>query len=417
MTDLQRARAAHRPLSGLALGAMVLLLGLPAAAQDDASGGPRLDVTLGLTLSNNDNPDLLPADFADPQTTANLSLGFALTTETARSKFSFSGAGDLRISADTAGTGAGTGTLVNPALGLSWDYGVKNSSLAFSANHSDTDLSTQSATASDFGAGNRISNSVTGALALGTQAPLGATLSMKAEQTDYRDADAALVGRRSASVGLDLRADVFEVWQANLGISGTAFQSDGAARRDTRAATLGLSYQRTRSTSGISFGLTDTPEGRRQSLSLDHQLELPSGDLSFSLSGARGVSGADNLTGALRWSQTYASGTLALDLSRALVSSDTSDDETLETTAGLQWSQEVTPTGALLLGLSYADEAPTSGSGATTTSQIAATWSQQIGQDWALDLGVTHALRETSSFSGQSNLISLGISRDFSLRF
>jgi len=34
-----------------------------------------------------------------------------------------------------------------------------------------------------------------------------------------------------------------------------------------------------------------------------------------------------------------------------------------------------------------------------------------------MSFGLTHARRDTGSFDGQSNLISLGLSRDFSLRF
>ena len=418
MTDLRNLRSLRRPLTGAVLAAITTLpalAALPALAQDDSAGlaGPRLDFTLGFNLSRNDNPDLFPAAFADPETTASLSLGFALITETALSRLGFSGGGALRFSND----GGTSGALVNPSLGLAWDYGVENTSLSFSVLHSDTDLATQSATAADFGPGHRLTDSIMTELALGKVAPFGATLRAEAEQTDYRNADPSLTDRKSARLGLDLRADVFEVWQLTLGLGASAFQTVGGVRRDSYDATAGVTYLRARSTTGLSFGLTDTPEGRRQSLSLDHQLDLPSGSLSFGIAGARGVTGADNLTGSFGWTQDYARGTLALDLSRALVASTTSDAETLESLASLQWTQEVTRTGSLLLGLSYADEAPTSGAAATTTAQIAGTWTEEIGQDWVMVFGLTHARRDTGSFDGQSNLISLGLSRDFSLRF
>lgn len=393
----------HRTLTGAAAALLTASMGL-------AQEGPRLDYSLGLTLTANDNPDLLPSPPANPDLSADLSLGFALISETALSSLSFSGSGSLALAGD--GT---TGALIDPVLGLDWTYGTQNAGLSFSADHADSDLSADPA-AADFGPGNRVTDSLSGEIALGLAAPFGATLSASAERTRYRDADPAFVNRRSADLGLDLRADFFQVWQANLGLSAGAFQTEGDARRDSFGATLGLTYLRPTSTWGLDIGLNDGPDGSRQSLSFSHSADLPAGSLTASLGAARGLSGQTDLTGAFGWAQEYAKGRLALDLSRALVSSDLTDAETLESTAALNWSQEVTARGALSLGLSYVDEAPSSGA-STTTAQVFVGWSQDLGQDWALDLDLTHSLRESSGISAQSNVISLGLSRDFSLRF
>ena len=392
----------------LGVGALTAAL-LPLRAE-----GVELHYGLGLRVETESNAALAPVSAGNSQSAA-LRLSFGLISETALSRLDISASGNLQAANGPDNLHNG---LVDPAVRLSYDRAVATADFSFSANAIKTDLADTDVTDFDTGAGTRQTNSVSTGLNWGNSAPLGFGLSASLEDVQYDSANPGLYDRRTARLGASLRADLSQVLQLTLAANASRFDPAVGPSRDTTGLQLGLNLTQPRGVFGVTLGLDDTPDGQRQRLGFTHQLELPQSTLSYTIGATR--SSSDNLymTGALSYQHALPQGNLRLDLNRAVTSSDTTDAETLQTSAALNWQQDITPTGSLTVGLSWAEAVETANDLATTNTRLSATWRQALGQDWALDLGYTHRMRDKDGIGrGQSNLMFLELRRDFSVRY
>ena len=376
--------------------------------------GVELSYGIGLRLQSESNADLAPIS-AGATNSAALTLSFGLVSETAQSRLAISARGNIE-----AATGPNTPStgLVDPSVEISYDRGLANADLSLSASHSTTDVANGDVTNFDTGTGTQQTNRLSAALNWGKTDPLGFGLSASLSDTSYQDASPTLFDRRTAQLGANLRADLSQVLQFTLAASLDRFDPDTGATRTTRSLDAGLNLARPRGTLSLTLGLDDTPNGQRQRFTFGNQLELANAAVTYSLGSTRGASGKSYLTGALNYKHDLPKGAFNLDLARAVSSSDTTDAETLQTSAGLNWTQDMTPTASLVLGLSWAEQTDTATDLSTTNTQLSATWRQAFGQDWAMDLGYTHRLRNSDSLGkGDSDLFFLSLRRDFSVRY
>lgn len=391
------------------LGAVTLTAAMPLRAE-----GVELHYGLGLRLETESNVALDPVSAGNSQSAA-LTLSFGLISETALSRLDISASGNLQAANGPDNPHNG---LVDPAVRLSYDRAVATADFNFSASAIKTNLADSDVTNFDTGAGTRQTNAVSTALNWGNSAPLGFGLSASLEDVQYDSADPRLYDRRTEQLGASLRADLSQVLELTLAANASRFEPATGARRDTTGLQLGLNLAQPHGMFGATLGLDDTPDGQRQRLDFTHQLELPQSALSYTLGATHSINDNFYMTGALNYQHALPKGNLNLDLNRAVTSSDTTDTETLQTSAALNWHQDVTATGSLTLGLSWAESVETASDLATTNTRLSATWRQALGQDWALDLGYTHRLRDEDGIGrGQSNLMFLELRRDVSVRY
>ena len=388
---------------------VVMLTAAPLRAE-----GVELHYGLGLRVETESNAALAPVSTGNSQSAA-LALSFGLTSETALSRLDISASGNLQAANGPDHLHNG---LVDPTVRLSYDRAVATADFNVSANAIKADLADTDVTNFDTGSGTRQTNSVSTALNWGNRAPLGFGLSASLEDVQYDSANPELYDRRTARLGASLRADLSQVLQLTLAANASRFDPATGASRDTTGLQLGLTLTQPRDAFGVTLGLDDTPDGQRQRLGFTHQLELPQSALSYTIGVTRSSNDNIYMTGALSYQHALPQGNLSLDLNRAVTSSDTTDAETLQTSAALNWQQDITPTGSLTVGLSWAEAVETASDLATTNTRLSATWRQALGQDWALDLGYTHRLRDKDGIGrGQSNLMFLELRRDFSVRY
>ncbi len=389
--------------------AALLVLPLPLWAE-----GVELHYGLGLRIESESNAALTPDSAGDSQSAA-LTLRFGLISETALSRLDISASGNLQAAHGPDHLRNG---LIDPAVRLRYDRAVASADFSFSANAIQSDLADTDVTNFDIGAGTRQSNEVSTALNWGKTAPLGFGVSAGLEDVQYDSANPGLYDRRTARLGASLRADLSQVLQLTLAANASRFDPAVGPNRDTTGLQLGLNLTQPRGVFGLTLGLDDTPDGQRQRLGFTHQLELPQSALSYTIGATRSSSDTIYMTGALSYQHALPQGNLGLDLNRAVTSSDTTDAETLQTSAALSWQQDVTPTGSLTVGLSWAEAVETASDLATSNTRLSATWRQALGQDWALDLGYTHRLRDKDGVGrGGSDLMFLELRRDVSVRY
>ena len=412
VTQNQLAKASAMAFGAIPLGVVTLaatLLPLSLRAE-----GLELHYGLGLRIEGESNAALTPVSAGNSQSAA-VTLSFGLISETALSKLDISASGKLRAANGPDNLANG---LADPAVSLRYDRAVASADFNFSANTIKADLANTDVTNFDAGTGTRQTNSLSTALNWGNDAPLGFGLSAGLEDVQYDSADPGLYDRRTERLGASLRADLSQVLQLTLAVNASRFDPAVGASRDTTGLQLGLNLTQPRGVFGVTLGLDDTPDGQRQRLGFTHQLELPQSALTYTLGASRSSNDHIYMTGALTYQHALPQGNLSLDLNRSVTSSDTTDAESLQTNAALNWQQDVTSTGSLTLGLAWAEAVETASNLTTSNTRMTATWRQSLAQDWALDLGYTHRLRDKDGIGrGQSNLLFLELRRDVSVKY
>jgi hypothetical protein len=384
---------------------------VPQSAAADAE----LHFSTGLRAMTDSNAGLDPASLGRSNSLG-LRLGMELVSETTISRFEFSASGTLRIA---SGADDGTEGFVSPNVALGYTRTAANADLSLSAGLTEADLNDDDVTTLTTGPGTRRTSTASGALNWGTSTPLGFGVTAGVTDIGYRDA-LGLIGNRRTRVGANVRADLSQVLTLTLGVNQSRFDPDDvSAVRDTRSLDAGLLLSRPRGTLGLTLGLDDTEDGRRERLTLRQQIELPEeAGLSYSVGVTKGVNDDTVLTASLAYQRGFALGKLDVDISRDVTNNDTTDAETLQNRARIGWQQEVTPTASLSVAIDWAQSTVTATDLATSNTRLSATWSQALAQDWALDLGYVHRIRDEDGVGkSDSDQFFLELRRDFSTRF
>lgn len=404
-----------------------LVLQAPLALQAEEAPPPRLALTLGVEARHRDNPDLVVSG-AQGETTTGLSFGLKSATVTRNQAFLMNFDGVL--------DGEG---LTRPSLGLDYRREGAGAELRFSlqSRQSPVDLSEPvtdetGATIGILAATGEVRQS-SGRLDLqtGKDGPLGFSLGLRAQATDYsattnpslhdsrsrgvslgvtaqgaagrfglvlaanasRTADAASTARDGRSVKLTWSREIGALSvSASLGDSLNKTRKSGSvtAQSDGLTASLGLEAGQPNGKAGLSFDLGRDAKGARQALRLTREMKLPTGEISAELGYEGRSGGPGTAVGRLAFALERPQGKLSFALSRQMVL-DEDDADTVQSSASLGWQQDLGP--AASLGLSWRLSA-VEGLGdadveALTRQSLTASYSHDLTQDWAVQAGVT----------------------------
>lgn len=377
-----------------------------------AEGGNGLTFDLAGVLTQDSNPDLTPQG-SPAQTTGALDLTFGLNRETDVSKLVLQGSLGLL---DTENP-----PLSDPVLTLAYDRLGANADFHVQGDLQQSDVASTS-DIDDFvtGHGLRRVTGLQAALNLDTSHPLGFGLTAGVSDISYHDHPSPdLIDSRTLDLGTSLRADLSPVLQGNLGVTFSRFSQDGQPDRDTTGYSAGVTLERPAGPLDLRLLVEDTPDGQRDGLGFDHQIDLPSaGELAYGLGVTRSVSGKTYLDGTLHYVRDLPRGTVRVDLSRDVTAGAEIDNETVQSRISLGVTHAVTATASLGVTVDWAEQRDTLTGLTNANTSLSATWSQDLSPDWALDLGYSHLVRDQDGIGrGQSDQVSLALRRSFSLRF
>ncbi len=408
-------RRQRRLVAGAALAA---LMPLGVIAQE--TGGLRLTFGVAFRAETTANLGLTtPGEGRTNQIGTNLSFG--LTDETRTDSLSLSASGFLRALDGPEGRKTG---LDAPRLDFAWRREGANAALDVSAFLREDDLDTLRGLAIDpeTGAVNVLTGEGTqrqtgGGIAytFGADGPWGLTLAAGLTDTTFRDAPAEVDNRRTRA-GADLRFMLDPATEATLGLSASTFEEDGEPTRDTLRLEAGVTRSLARGSLSAMLFTEKTEDGTRSGLTLGRSVELPSGQLSYSLGATRGATGEVNLTGALDWAQELPRGQISLGLRRSVASGE-GDAETLATSLNAGLSQNLSPLTSLTFGLNAAEAAEAATGTTTRTATLNATLTHALTEDWALDAGYSYRWRdEDTEGRANSDTVFLELRREFEWR-
>lgn len=416
---MRHPRMRHLPT---ALATALALHALAAAAQE---GGVRTVFGLSERLEASQNPALTVGG-GDSSLSSVTSLSFGLTSSTPINVLSLSLDGGLRLS-KTGSDSLVTG-IDGPQLAFGYDRTVANSSFSASLDYSDDRIETLRPL-SDFingngeievptnpddlvGTGTRRATGANVRLDLGTEAPLGVSLSAGFDKTDYSDvSDADLVD--SQNIALDATATLrfSETLSGNVSLRQTLFEAEDAAttRRVTQDLDFGISQEispRLSISAGAGLTVARTEEFGVETRSEDAtaragvNLALPNGGLAFDIA----LDSAE-----ISWQQTLPRGSIGAALSR----SPDADGSGSTSVLALNYSQSLSAVSGLNFGVSYSDFSDP-GENDVTRTDLTASYTHSLTPDWGLSVGANYSLRDEATIgAANSSTLFLSLSRDF----
>ncbi len=403
---------------------LAILTGVVLAAALGWQGGAahaavELTFGVGLRLASDSNPALVPASpTSSHRTTAALNLSFGLTSQTANSTLSIQATTGLE-----AARGAGSADvngLNNPGVTLAYAHEAGLAEVTLDAGLASVNLG-QAVAATEFqtGTGKRRTASLTAGLTWGKDAPFGAGLSAGVTDVSYLNTiTPGLLGSRTLQLGATAHTDLSPVLHLAFGLSDSRFLQDGRPTRDTPGVQASLTLDRKTGTLSASLTSDHAPQGQRSTLSLQDQMTLPAGALSFSLGATRSASAKTYATGALAYQQDLPEGAVTLGLNRSVQDNAYTNAETILSGASAGYSHAVNPRASLALALNWAEQRDTATDLAVTNTNLSATWTQDLTADWALDLGYTRYMRHQDLVGkGQSDSLFITLHRAFSVRY
>ncbi len=394
--------------------------------------GIQLRFGLGLRAEAQSNRTLDPVN-SDSSTELAADLSFGLLSETPQDRLALNLAGSLR-----ALDGEGAANLDNgfsePRVDLNYTRSAIDSRLSLNAEARKTDLGDRDSLFFDEttglftivnGTATLRRESFSAAYDWGLGGPFELGVVARFSRSEYSDGSATGIGgstlndneRRTLSASA--RLALTEALSLDTTLSYSAFEEDGTpGTRDTVALYNSLVLGRPGGNVSFSFGVTDTEEGQRYSANVGRSLEMPFGTLSGQLGATRGVDGDTSLTGGLSASYALPSGTVTANLSRSVSSGSEQDNEQVNTSLRLGYSQALTPVSNIGFAIDFADATVSSTGLGTTSGNFSATYTRDLTPDWDMDLGYRYRHRSQSTGpSAKSNEVFLNLRRDFLTRF
>jgi hypothetical protein len=427
---------------------------LPGQAQEDA-GGLVLSATVSPRLEWSDNLDFTADGEAGFR--ASTALSFALESTTRVQQFALSAGGALRYDDSTGEAG-----FEDPQLRLFWRRESRDSAVEASVLYREADVS--SLVAEDefdpdsliLDDGTRRTLSADVALEFGRESPFGGRLALSHDRTEYLDTtDPELVDTRTDGASLDLRFAIDPRISARAALGWTREDSDGDTDTETLRASAGaglevspvltvgadIGWSRIERTGlvtdtdeGLSLGLDATwtlangslsgsidsevgENGRRSEIRVSRALEMPRGQLTFSV-GASRTEGFDvePLLG-LDYVQELPRGVLTASLEQR---TDTDDDgeESLLTSLSLGYRQELTAVSSLGASASLRSvDVLAAGGDDASRIDLSLSYTHALTDEWGLTGGYTRALsRSDAEPDVSANTVFLGLERNFRWR-
>ena len=448
----------------LALTSTLALVTAPlstAVAQDGQGLRGTLSFSQGLSVSDNAN---LVASPSDTDITSQTGLTFGLTSETRTQQFSLS-VGTI-LEGDLGSNSAGDDfEFTSDTVDLNYTRLGATSRLTFGALYQRREIDDleyeldfdPDTLVIDGGSRERTRLSVGVETGIGT--PLNLKLDVASDQSTYTDTvDPDLTDTESVSVDALARFRLSPTLTARA-LAGTKDTKDDDAvqtNRDSRYlgfgiegdATASLSYSadviydRTETTTnapssstedGIGLTLAMTQErasgsiggtlssrvddsGRRTSASVTRSMELPTGDMSFSLGLVDQEGASIRPTVALSVSRDLPSGALSAQLSQTPRTDDGA--AYLNTTLSVNYAQTINDVSQWSAGLRYVDTNALGFSDDASRTTATLTYRRDLTEDWGLRTGYEHIIAESDGDPNRkSNTVFMSIERDFTFGF
>ena len=436
-------------------GTLPLLAAIPAAGQEPNPYG-RFTFSQEFRLS--DNPDLDVAS-SGSTLTARTGLGFEFGSETRVQTLRLSLGTDLE---GRFGDDAEDYDFVNDRARLTFAREGKNAGVDLSAQYNNTpldDIEIGDEIDPDFfviDGGRRERKSVSLGFDIGRVSRTSFEFDLRWTDTDYVGTlDPELVD--SETIDLDARAGFALTRSLNASVLAGLQETDeaGGVTRETSYVGLGLNgetrggftfsgdltYDRAetiggadpKSEDGVGFNLAFTKDrplgpysltlgsrideaGRRSSISLGRDMELPRGAFSWSV----GVTDYDDsdpgLTGKLSWSQETRDGVFSANLSRTQKPNDSAP--AADTRIGLSYKGDLTEVSRWGASLDYIAEDELNGNDDASRTSASVTYSRDLTRDWSLNTGYEYTRVDPATGQDRdSNAVFVNIQRDMTFGF
>ena len=455
--------------------AAVFLSGLtPAVGQNaptgsqPAPGGLTLTFGISSSLRVNDNFDLDPVS---PGTTTlfDNTLSFTLLKETPLDTFQLDLSGVLRLSDAPGSTDHFSAD--DPRVGLSYAHNGANNRIQADFDYRRVDLNFADPlrelgeildqTSLIIDDGRRENYGTQLFFETGLNDPIGFGIDLQNNDTNYSNTtDPGLFDRTTTQVDVFSRFTLSPVATGRLTFSQKEYDAEDAVQteRTTKSTFFDLSYlldPTTTLTSSIGYteveetdnvptvtvvegviggvGLTRnlangsagvnvatsiSETGRRNTISVNRALNLPSGSLSASLGAVRGENGDIDPIGSLAYTHNLPAGSITASVNRAVRTSSEGND-ILTTQASLDYLQTINALSSFVLGFDYVEIADAGGGTVTDTKspRIRAAYNYALTKDWNLSTGYIFRHRdETGIGSSDSSEVFLTLDRQFVIK-
>jgi hypothetical protein len=401
-------------------------------------------------------------------------LSFGLISETERQSLAFDVSGALTIQ-DTPTTDGTETTWGTPRFRLAYDLDGADSALGVNANYSVAFIDTLSFAdfinedgilelPEDFsslaGTGERTNYGLNATLALGQNAPLGFDLSAGVSGIDYTnvtdpnlfDYNRSFLGARAllrfspvltgsvglrystydasdneqtyrtrttGNIGLEYEISSRAALEASLGVTEVNTETLDQPTTNTTSPVGSLGYTYDMPNGGLTADFVasaDENGNERLNFVVGRNLELPDGNLSFTLGLTDPEFGDVAPIGSLNWERNLPAGQITAQISRK-VSSSNNDDTALTTLVAFGYDQNINDVSGFGLNFTYGESDATENTGQVTRTGISATYRHALTQDWNLNTGVNYRTRdEEGEGQASSPSIFLSIGRNFDFR-
>ena len=455
-----KRRALFTGLTGAALLSLPAVL-VPMAWAQDGQGG--LTATLGVSqgLEWSDNPDFVAGDESS-EVTAVTGLNFGLTSQTRTQSFSFGAGARLEVGGTETGDDV---EIATSNLRFGYTRSAANSSLSASGSYRESDVGEfvpdEDLLSEDliFDTGTRKDTSFKFGFETGLQAPIGASLNYSLRDrafSDITDPDLFDTEQRTLSGRINFRIDPRITLRLTASEGRYEAEDVDQTERDTSSYGVGAAFDVTPSLSadvelsfdetetrdtagtrisdgyGLSLGLTQTLQngtltgnlsskvnsnGRRDTLRVGRNMDLPNGSLSFSLGVTEGETSSTRLLASVDYTRNLPRGDLKIGLSQTPNVSST-DNDVINTRLSIGYGETINSVSSWDAKLSLADiSVLTEDNEDRQRADLSLSYRRALGQDW--DLVSRYAYSETRGDSRperKSNTISLSVERTFSFR-
>jgi len=212
------------------------------------------------------------------------------------------------------------------------------------------------------------------------------------------------------NTGLEISADL------SLDSSETLNGATVASEDDGVGLSFGISQPRPDGAIALSLSSRIDNSGRRTSASVSREFDLPTGGLSLSL-GVVGQEGQDiELTTRVGYTREAAGGTLTANLVQSPSTSD--GDAFLNTSLGLDFVAPINSISSWTADFSYGSASQFGEEDGDARTSAGVQYSRDLSEDWGLNAGLRHVrISETGADTRTSNTLFLNVGRDFSFGF
>lgn len=458
-------------LTALLAGTAILTTGLsPASSQEADSDGLALSFGISSSLRTNDNLGLREVS---PGTTTlwdnRLTFGVVSETQTARLGF------DIGATVRTAWLPGRSATtdIDDPSAVLSYRLESANSLLEAEASYRkislnfsdplrlidddpDDGIDDRDLVTSD---GSRVLYGARVGFETGRVDPLGYGASFEHRRADYQDVtDGSLYDSETNSADAFVRMQFSPVLESRLTAFWEQYDADNPEQRSRRTvgasvdvsyeinpitiATFDLGYRKIEETTltsatttldgvtgsvrlsrdfptgTVSAGFTSalSSSGRRDTIDVTGRFERPSGEITIGIGATRGESDVVNWVGNIGVTHELPQGTITASLDRSVRTTD-EGVENLSTRASLDYAMDLTRLSSFSVGLDYAEVSEIGSADTTKVSGVNAAYNYALTPDWDLSTGYEYRRRsETGEPDRESNEFFLTLSREFSMR-